>query len=221
MANFIDAAKVPTLIAVCVVVLGLLLLIGFKWWFRRHPSNTALMKIIKELVDGAVAELDKKDCDGNTKLHNAIAMVLKGLNTLGIKIPDNIEAIITGFIEKAVLDTRYKQATIASNNEQANVLANAPLAQDLTNLPAENGEMITKGNAPSADTDEGNAQENKTNIPVSDDEATEAETAKPVDVPEAESVEPAPVQAVLTINNQKPDENGNINLDIPKVEKDK
>lgn len=220
MANFIDKASISSVATAIIIALIILAIYGIKKYSAQHPSTNDIMKLVEGLANTAVAQLEKKDADGNTKLHTAIKFVLNVLSGYKFKnLPDNIEDIVIGYIEKAVLDTRYKQATIASNNEQANVLANAPTAQDLTSLPAENGEMITKGNAPSVDTDENDPQASKINTPVADTEASEDETDKPVDVPSAS--EDQVQQVVLTINNQKPDENGNINIELPKVEKEK
>lgn len=180
MSKFFSTLGVNALYSVIVAVVIILVVAGALYgvkYFRTHLPATKLQALIQKFCESIVNELDTTDASGQTKLHSAIKQVLEALAICHVHIPDGIETIIEAEVEKAVTNMKYKKAITNNNNvNAANTTPStaAPTAPatpaDSSNLPADDNDMVTTGNAPSVETGTSEDDDGKVNVPKAEDE---------------------------------------------------
>lgn len=180
MSKFFSALGVNALYSLIVAVVIIVVVAGALYgvkYFRTHLPATKLQALIQKFCESIVNELDTTDASGQTKLHSAIKQVLEALAICHVHIPDGIETIIEAEVEKAVTNMKYKKAITNNNNvNAANTTPStaAPTAPattaDSSNLPADDNDMVTTGNAPSVETGTSEDDDGKVNVPKAEDE---------------------------------------------------
>lgn len=180
MSKFFSTLGVNALYSVIVAVVIILVVAGALYgvkYFRTHLPATKLQALIQKFCESIVNELDTTDASGQTKLHSAIKQVLEALAICHVHIPDGIETIIEAEVEKAVTNMKYKKAITNNNNVNAanttpsTATPTAPATPaDSSNLPADDNDMVTTGNAPSVETGTSEDDDGKVNVPKAEDE---------------------------------------------------
>lgn len=180
MSKALTVSEICALIYAVTAIVLLLGALGIVKYTRTHPPKSVYMKVLSSLASDAVRELETQDLDGRTKMHGVIKSVIDNLRILKLPIPEGVETIIENAAEHAVADMKNDSA-IASG---ASATANSVPTPQPSDLPAENGEMITKGTAEGEYLGENDVI--PTDTPDADTDSTDTTTA-PVSTPVADT----------------------------------